>query len=215
MLKEPLQNFLVRPEEIKTRQGLPTGYSELDQFLLWQGLPKGAVSLFVGQPGHGATSLWGQTALSLTQQEKWAAWVNGPAQTLCPWDWWQKKMNFAKLVVVSAPDNRRKLLWALHELLALSLFDLIGCDLGDTQLSDIDVLKLTRHTRRMQSALVLMSANPFVRRSSFYSCILNFSQRQLKIERAQHRLTPHTLPRSNNYADFVPQLTQNRKALSC
>ncbi|MCB0366862.1 MAG: hypothetical protein H6624_11550 [Bdellovibrionaceae bacterium] len=213
-MKDSLQALFVRPHELKTREGLPTGSTELDQFLIWQGIPKGAVSLLVSSHGRGATSLWGDTAIPLTQQKKWVAWMNSSEHHLCPWSWWQKKMDFSRLLVVSSPDNRKKFLWALHELLSLSLFDLIGCDLGELQLRDSDVLKLSRHARRAQAAVVLTSANRFVRRSSFYSLILNFNSPRLKIERAQHRLTPHTIKRRNTYADLVPQLAQNRKALS-
>lgn len=213
-LKKSLGSAVAKPHQLKTRDGLPTGWQELDQFLHWKGLPKGAVSLFVSSHGRGATSLWGQTAIPITKNDKWVAWMNSSDLDLCPWDWWQKKMNFSRLLMISAPDSRKKFLWALHELLSLSLFDLIGCDLGNIHLFDKDILKLSRQARRSQAALVLTSPNSFVRRSPFYSLILNFNGKRFKLERAQHRSTPHLLQRRNLYADLMPQLAENRKALN-
>jgi hypothetical protein len=213
-LKSKLGGKLVNSDLVKSREGIPTGLAELDHFLLWKGFPRGAVSLLVSSLGRGATSLWGQTAAPLTQQKKWVAWINSTNAELCPWSLHQAGADFSRVLVVSPPDGLKNISWILQELLSLSLFEMIGCDLGNSCLSEKDLARLSPQTRKFDTALILSSTNPFIRRSSLYSLILNFNAEQIGVERAQHRSTPHFIVRKNSYENLMHQLRQDRTFLS-
>lgn len=213
-LKSKLGGKLVNSNLVKPQEGIPTGLAELDHFLLWKGLPRGAVSLLVSSLGRGATSLWSQTAAPLTQQKKWVAWINSTNAELCPWSLHQAGANFSRVLVVSPPDGIKNISWILQELLSLSLFEMIGCDLGGSCLSDKDLARLSRQTRKFDTALILSSTNPLIRRSSLYSLILNFNAKQIGVERALHRPTPHFIVKENSYENLMRQLTQDRTFLS-
>lgn len=194
------------PHHLLPHPGLRTGCKDLDDFLLWKGLPKGALSLFVSVPGLGATSLWLQTALAVTQEKKWAAWVESPGQRLCPWFLQQTQADLSRFLVISAPDSPKKLCWVLSELVSLALFETIACDVGKMPLWDSQILQLKRLARRYQVALVLMGPPSRLQRHPFFSLILEFQPQGICIQRAIHRPTPYFIERRPHHAYLMPQL---------
>ena len=215
-LKYELRAQLVSPEQTTPPPGIPTGWSELDRFLLWHGFPKGEVSLMVSEAG-GATTLWERSAAKITQQGQWVAWMNGPLSQLTPWSLRRRNVDLAKLLCVSQPGKGetdvKQTLWALQELMSLCLFELIGCDLGHTWLKEHQVLKLKKLAMRYQTGLVLFTASASVLKSSFYSLVLHFQKENVIVHRALHRPTPYPLERRALYADTLPQLAAGRRAL--
>jgi recombination protein RecA len=209
-LKKTLgEGSLVTPEKVSSFPGCTTGFTSLDQFLLWKGFPKGALSLLTGEVGLGATRLWTQAAAQLTAEKRWAAWINGAESELNAAA--LKKMKFDRLFWISAPVDLNQKLWALQEVCSLSLFDLIGCDLEGHTLRSGQILKLKKIALRYQVALVLFSR---VQRSHpFFSLVMEFRKNNIAVVRALHRPTPHLIERRELYADTLPQLAAGRKAL--
>lgn len=199
-------------EQVAPPPGVPTGWPSLDRFLLWHGFPKNAVSLMMSESG-GASSLWMRSAALVTQAGQWAAWVNERETQLTPWSLRHRKVDLSKLLWVSSPKDTKQLLWALQELMSLCMFELIGCDLGEEQLKDHQILKLKKLALRYGCALVFISHAKRVNLSSFYSLILQFQNRHVLVNRALHRPTPHTLERRDLYADTLPLLATGRRAL--
>ena len=213
-MSKELQNLrFLTPEEVNPPPGVPTGVKALDQFLLWNGFPKSAVSLLVSPVGMGATTLWLQAAHHTTQQKLWTAWVNGPESQLTPWSLRHRQVDRSKLLWVQNPCDLQQTLWALQELMSLSLFELIGCDLGDQSLKEHQILKLKKMCLQNKTALVFISSSTRALKSSFYSLILNFTKSKIVIERALHKPTPTSIERRQLYADTLPQLAAGRKAL--
>lgn len=208
-LRQQLGSHLVSADRVHAPTGIATGWRELDQFVIWQGLPKGALSLFQGAPGFGATTLWMQTAAQVTQAGRWCAWLSQTHSHLNPWTVQRRGVNLRQLVVVSGPKDARQRLWALQEILSLGLFDLVTCDLGTDGMSDRHLVQLRQLTARAQCAVLLLSQRPFSQLSRF-ALAADFSARGVNIRRALHRLTPHSLPRRDSYADLMPQLSHSR-----
>lgn len=211
-LKQELGPKLLKPEQIAPPPGLATGWPKLDRFLLWQGFPKGHVSLLISEAAGGATSLWAQTAARVTQDGRWAAWVNDHESSLTPWSLRRAQADLSKILVVAPPQDERQLLWVLQELMAQCLFEIVGCDLGEVRLRDHHILKLKRLAARYQTALVLQTRR-FARASSFYSLVLCFQKERVVVQRALQRSTPHDLGRGKLYADTLPLLAAGRRAL--
>lgn len=207
-----LGNKLVRTEQVAPREGLSTGWSKLDRFLLGQGLPKSALSLLVSEAG-GATTLWMQSAGLVTAQNQWAAWIAHQDYHLTPWSLRHAKVNLERLLLVSQPRDAKQTLWALQELMSLSLFEIIGCDLGDLVLKEHQLLKLKKLALRYQTAVVFVSRAKRPLKSSAYSLILHFHRDHVSVDRALHRPTPHPLERRDLYADTLPRLAAGRRAL--
>lgn len=214
-LKKNLASQLIHPDQVKIKQGIPTGFMELDQFLPWNGFPQGGLSLILSSLGRGGTTLWSHASAKLTQQKKWVAWINSTSAELCPWSLKQSGADLSRLLVVSISNNFKNLLWVIQELLSISLFEFIGCDLGPCLLLEKDIQRLSRQARRFNTALVFISTNTFIQRSSFYHLILNFNGSLIKVERARHRLTPHLISRKNFYANLMPQLTNSGDIFDC
>ena len=212
-LKQELGPKLLCIDQIAPTPGLATGWAKLDRFLLWNGFPKGHVSLLINEAGGGSTSLWVQTAARITRNGQWAAWVNDDESSLTPWSLRRRRADLAKILVIAPPQDERQMLWVLQELLAQCLFEIIGCDLGEIQLRDHHILKLKRLAARYQAALVLQTRRPPLRASSFYSLILCFQKERVVVQRALHRSTPHDLGKGELYADTLPLLTAGRRAL--
>jgi hypothetical protein len=161
----------------------------------------------------GATTLWSRAASELTRAGQWAAWINDPLTHLTPWSLRHRKVDLSKLLYVSPPADERQLLWCLQELMSLGLFELIGCDLGEWELKEHQILKLKKLAMRYQTAIVFITRRTPRRLSSFYSLILKFEKAHVSVTRALHRLTPHALERKDLYADTLPQLAAGRHAL--
>lgn len=211
-LREKLGSHLVQGRQVSAHAGVKTGWAALDEFVAWRGFPKGAVSLLISEAG-GATTLWTQAAARLNSEGRWAAWVNAPDNEITPWNLRREKVNLGKLLWVGAPADHKQTLWALQELMSLSLFEMIGCDLGRSALKEHQVLKLKKLAMRYQTAVVLFTTNTMAFRSSFYSLILGFQKERVNVFRALHRPTPHALERRTLYADTLPLLTAGSRAL--
>jgi hypothetical protein len=211
-LKQELGVLLVTPEKVAPVAGLSTGWPQLDRYLLWNGFPKNALSLLVNESG-GATTLWERAAAQITQRKQWVAWINGPQTELTPWTLRQRGVDLSRLLCVSSPTDVKQTLWALQELMSLGLFEMIGCDLGMQMLREHQVLKLKKLALQYQTSVVFLTHAPAVVRSSFYSLVLQFQNKQVIVNRALHRQTPYTLERRDLYADTLPQLAAGRRAL--
>lgn len=231
-VKDLLANQLCDPERLKRPEGLATSFAPLDQYLLWSGLPKGGLTLLCGSLGTGATSLWIETAAGIvgaaeesdkgfgkefsgkekdtSQANRWVAWINGEIQ-LAPQSLYHKGMNLKRFVCVEQPPSEAKLFWLLQEMMSSSLFELIGCDLGTLRLREHQLRKLQSQAREAHVALVLMSQLKPYRGSaaSVFSLIVHFEKKQIVVERALHRPTPHKIARSVTYARFTLH-TENR-----
>lgn len=210
-LKEELlaKKALVTPEQVASTPGCSTGWAPLDGFLIWQGFPKGALSLLTGEPGLGATRLWLQSAAKLTKEGKWVAWMNGEETQINGGG--LKNMDHSRMLWVSGAASVEQRLWALQELASLCLFDLIGCDLEKNYLRGGQLLKLKKLAMRYQVAVVLVSSKQ--RSHPFFSFVLEFNKNNIVVARALHRPTPHQLERRELYADTLPQLATGRAAL--
>ncbi len=211
-LKRELGPQLLRCEQVRPPDGVATGWPSLDRYILWRGFPKSAVSLLLNEAG-GATSLWVRSAAGVTQKDQWVAWINNNDSVLTPWVLKNRNVKLAKLLCLSQPKDTKQLLWALQELMSLSMFEMIGCDLGQLQLKEHQVLKLKKLAMRYQTAVVLLSPNPRTLQSSFYSLILHFNRQRVNVLRALHRPTPYALERKDLYADTLPLLKAGRRAL--
>ena len=207
-LAAKMPNAFIDHDKVRAPQGWPTGISQIDDYLIWNGIPKGALSLFTGKLGQGATSAWIEAAMNVISQGKWVAWVSGDAQ-LFPVPLKQKNIDLTKLLVVESPVEDEKVLWLIQELMSSSIFDLIGCDLGEVNLREHQLQKLKTQARALNTSLVLLSQSPRARRSSIYSLILNFKKSEILIERALHRPTPQSISRRLSYAQFTLH-TSNR-----
>jgi RecA/RadA recombinase len=200
---------LVTPERVQSLPGCPTGVAALDSFLLWNGFPKGALTLLSGEMGMGATRLWLQAAARLTQAGKWAAWLNGKESQLNGAA--LGKFKLEKLFWVSSPVDLQQRLWATQELASLCLFDLIGCDLDGDFLKSGQILKLKKIALRYQVAVVLFSRAQ--KSHPFFALAMEFENNKMAVTRALHRPTPYLMERRDLYADTLPLLTAGRNAL--
>lgn len=230
-LKDLLGDQLCTPEQVKAPEGLATGLKELDHYLFWHGLPKGALTLFNGALGTGATSLWVEAAARTIAEGKWAVWVNNEVP-LSPLPLHQLGVNLAHFVSiqpdvcversVSDTEKNKNLLFILQELLSSTLFELVGCDLGDRQLKEHQLRKLQTQARDANVALVFLTQDrkrrPRLARqtsaASLYSLIVQFEKRQITVERALHRQTPYRIPRSVSYARFTSFANNSKVELS-
>lgn len=205
-LSAEMPTAFIDEAKVRAPQGWPTGIKQIDDYLIWNGIPKGALSLFTGKLGQGATSAWIEAAMNVIAQGKWAAWVSGDVQ-LFPLPLKQKNIDLSKLLVVEAPQEQEKVLWLLQELMSSSIFDLIGCDLGEMKLREHQLQKLKNQTRAINTSLVLISQTSSsakrVQQNSLYALILNFKKSEILIERALHRPTPQSISRRLSYAQFT------------
>jgi recombination protein RecA len=222
-LKLTLASHLRSEENLKRPEGIETGMAELDRFLFWHGIPKGALTLFNGALGTGATSLWVEAAAKTLAAGKWVVWIDRDVP-LSPLPLQNKGMNLGHFVSVEAPEDTDKLFWLLQELMSAQLFDLIGCDLGSLNLKEHQFRKLQAQARESNAALVFLSyrndsgmalarnerSRTLSQRrrlrgsiASLFSLIVSFEKKRIVIDRALHRQTPQTFTRSVTYARFT------------
>ncbi|MBX3041535.1 MAG: recA protein [Bdellovibrionaceae bacterium] len=205
-LKAVFADFLVDENALRPPLGLPTGLQALDERLLWKGLPKGELSLLLGQPGGGLTSLWLKAAESLTQSGRWAAWMNS--------DWAlypsQQKIRWDRLMVMEQPSSPDLFFWILQEMITSSLFDLIGCHLTDFSLKRHQLVKIKALARAYQVAMVFISSKP-VPQHPLYALILEGQQENLIIRRALHRQKDQLITGALHDARFLPALFQRSR----
>lgn len=205
-----LARFL-KPEQIRSPEGLLTGVHSLDEFLLWKGIPKGALSYFSGHKGLGPTSLWIQAALHVTKDKKKVAWVEDNTALLNPWNLRLQGIQLEQLFWVSAPQNLKQKLWVLQELCHLDLFEMIACPVGRDRLKDHQLLKLKRLAQRHHTAIVFLSQREWSH--PYLALSLSFQKDRLLVLRALHRPTPHPIERRELYAHTLPEFVSERKSL--
>lgn len=211
-LKQSMSSVLVAPEQVQSHEGVSTGLSLIDDFLLWKGLPKGDLSLIKGPSGSGATSLCIKALQSLHSQNKWAAWINSDFELL-PAHLSQRGVNLAKLLVVKKPENAQKLFWALQELISSQIFDVVGCHLQEFFLRNHQIQKLKKMARAHKVALIFVCTQNRIKINPLFSLIIDCSRDFFAIQRALHRPTPYFIQGSQIYADLMPQLSKTARTL--
>ncbi len=197
-------------DNIQPPEGLPTGFQPLDEFLLWRGLPKGALTYISGHKGLGLTSLWIQTALQITQKGKQVAWVEDTATRLNPWSLRLQGLCLNRLFWVSEPKDLKQKLWVMQELCSLDFFEMITCSLGTEFLKDHQLLKLKRLAQRHHTALVFLS--PRAWSHPYLALSLSFQEENLVVLRALHRPTPYAIERRKLYAHTLPEFAPEGEA---
>lgn len=232
-LKTLFAEHLCEPDQVRSPEAVPTGFQPLDRFLLSGGFPKGALTLMKGALGSGATSLWLEAAAHTLNERRWVAWVNQDVP-LSPLPLAARGLSLERLVSIEmtpptlAPDLHprsdeakkleqaytRKLFWLMQELMSATLFELIGCDLGEMRLKEHQLRKLQAQARDCKVALVFFSrgARPFSMRespTSVFSLVLNFEKQHLVVERAQARPTPRVFARSVSHERFIGAANAN------
>lgn len=188
-LRKQMGTSLRSLEQLKPPEGLPTGVELLDNFLLWRGIPKGDLSLFLGKPGTGATSLWLHAAREVHANNKWAAWINSD-WTLLPNALLARQLNLKRLLVVEKPKEASQLFWILQEMITSSLFEMIGCHLPEALLKNHQLQKLKKLARTHQVALVLVSHVKNWKMNPLFSLVIDCNRDYLTVRRALHRPTP-------------------------
>lgn len=205
-LKAAFADFLVDESTLRPPLGLSSGLPALDERLLWKGFPKGELSLLLGKPGGGLTSLWFRTAAPLTQSGRWAAWMNS--------DWSlypsHQNMRWDRLMVMEQPSSPSVFFWILQEMITSSLFDLIGCHLTEFSLKRHQLVKIKALARAYQVALIFISAQP-VPLHPLYALILESRREDLIIRRALHRQKDQILTGALQDARSLPSIFQRSR----
>jgi recombination protein RecA len=196
-LREQLGNKLICFDQLKTPEGLPTGISTLDRFLLWKGLPKGDLTLLRGPLGTGGTSLWLNAARIAHSKKKWTAWINTDWE-LMPTHLVQRKLDLNRLLVVEKPETQEKLFYILQELLTSCLFEMIGCPIDLSSIKTHHLYKLKKLAQQYKVALVFISKSRRYKNHPIFSLIVNVDKDFLCIQRALHRPTPFHIARDNS-----------------
>lgn len=210
-LRESLSSQIIPLENLRPPAGLPTGLDVFDDFLLWRGIPKGDISLFHGQPGAGATSLWAHSVKKIHEQNKWAAWINSEWE-LMPSYLIQKNLKLNRLLVVKKPQDNQQLFWVLQELITSSLFESVGCHLKEGSLKNHQLQKLKKLARQYQVALVIISHGRTWLQNPLFALVIDCSRDFFTIKRALHRPTPFSISGSAIYEDLMPQLTSGARS---
>lgn len=204
-LRHEMGSLLCRVDQLQTPDGLATGVDVFDDFLLWRGIPKGDLSLFLGKPGTGATSLWLRTAQRIHQEKKWVAWVNSEWD-LMPSSSLARSLRLDRLLVVKKPKEDRQLFWILQELISSSLFEMVGCHLPESLLKNHQLQKLKKLARTHHVALVLVSHAKNWSVNPIFGLIIECGRDFFTIRRALHRPTPFTVSGGLVHADLMGQL---------
>lgn len=210
-LKEKFSHFLIRDDEVKPPQGLPTGVEEFDRALLWKGLPQGELSLFRGDIGTGALSIWLQTAAKVQVAGRWCAWMNSEWE-LFPAPPWTDRLRWEKMIVVEKPRTPDLFFWILQEMISSSLFGLIGCHLPDISLKNHQLIKLKSLARTYRVALVFITSVKTLAHP-IYALVIECFRDSVVIHRALHRPSPRTLEGVLRYARPLSALLQGRRIL--
>jgi hypothetical protein len=192
-IRKELSGQLLKAQELRPPEGVATGLQQLDDFLLWQGLPLGHLSLFYGDVGTGRTSLWLRSAAQVLAKGGWCCWINSEHQ-LRPDPSLFQPGDLARLLIVQPPPERKKVLFSLQEVCSSQIFDLVGVDVDSLRLTTSDGVRLQKWARQNKLALVLISrSRPLP--AELMSFILNFNSPLPKVERALHKPTPYFLQR--------------------
>lgn len=210
-LRKEMGSLLCAVDHLEPPAGLATGVDVFDQFLLWRGLPKGELSLLLGRPGTGATSLWLKTAQKIHAQNKWVAWVNSDWDLL-PHSPLSQGLRLDRLLVVKKPKEPRQLFWILQELITSTLFEMVGCHLPEALLKNHQLQKLKKLARQHQVSLVLISHAKAWSLNPLFALVIECSREFFTVRRALHRPTPFTVNAGQVNTDLLGHL---RGILSC
>lgn len=205
LIRQELGQALTPIEHLRPPEGVSTGIDVLDDFLLWRGLPKGDLSLFLGKPGTGATSLWLQTAKEVQRRQGWAAWVNSEWELL-PNSIVQQGVDLKKLLVVKKPTDSTQLFWILQELISSGLFQLVGCHLPQSHLRSHQLQKLKKLARTHQVALAFVCHGSHRLINPLFSFVIECQRDFHTIHRALHRPSPFTIASSMIYGRTATHL---------
>lgn len=204
-LREELGELLRGVDQLQPPDGLSTGVEVFDDFLLWRGIPKGDLSLFLGRPGTGATSLWLKTAQKIHAQKKWVAWVNSDWDLL-PNSPLARELRLDRLLVVKKPKENQQLFWILQELISSSLFEMVGCHLPEALLRNHQLQKLKKLARVHHVALVLVSHAKNWSVNPIFGLVIECGREYFTVRRALHRPTPFTVSGGMVHSDLLGQL---------
>lgn len=204
-LREELGALLCGVDQLQPPEGLATGVDVFDDFLLWRGIPKGDLSLFLGRPGTGATSLWLKTAQQIHAQKKWVAWVNSDWDLL-PNSPLARNLRLDRLLVVKKPKENQQLFWVLQELITSSLFEMVGCHLPEALLKNHQLQKLKKLARLHHVALVLISHAKNWSVNPIFGLVIECGRDFFTVRRALHRPTPFTVSGALVHSDLLGQL---------
>jgi RecA/RadA recombinase len=207
-----LKDQFISASELQPPPGVQTGIAVIDDFLLWQGIPKGDLSLFQGSPGTGATSLWVSMTQKVHEENKWVAWVNAGTQLL-PTHLVSRKINLKKLLVVQEPSEKEQLFWLLQEMISSSLFEVIGCQIKEMFFKNHQLQKLKRLCRLHKVALVFINQKPLRFINPLFSLSILFQRDFVTIQRALHRPTPFNVAGSMIHANFMHQFKNTARKL--
>ncbi|MFP5518928.1 MAG: recA protein [Bdellovibrionia bacterium] len=206
-LSPDLLSQLVKAEDMMPPQGLKTGLATFDSFVLWQGLPKGEISVFEGARGLGATSFWLEAVRIVHSHKKWAAYVTDSV-TLLPQHLQSKGIDLSRLLVVKKPQERDSFFNILQEMISSTLFETIACQICDANLAQHQLLKLKKLCRTYKVALVLLSSRSLQYQQHLTALYMQFKNNFITIKKAAHRLTPFTFEAGALYAHHLPQIFQ-------
>lgn len=204
-LRQELGELLCGVDRLQPPEGLSTGVDVFDDFLLWRGIPKGDLTLFLGRPGTGATSLWLKTAQKIHAQKKWVAWVNSDWDLL-PNSLLARELRLDRLLVVKKPKENQQLFWILQELISSSLFEMVGCHLPESLLRNHQLQKLKKLARVHHVALVLVSHAKNWSVNPIFGLIIECGREFFTVRRALHRPTPFTVSGGMVHSDLLGQL---------
>ena len=176
--------------------GISTGVNQIDDYLFWQGIPQGELSLLHGLPGTGATSLWIRMLQKVSGSGRMAAWINSESQ-LMPAYLQQVNVKLDKVLVVREPKNHSQTFAILQELITSSLFETVGCHLKEFFFKNHQLERLKQLARQYQVALVFIAQKPLDLINPLLSLIIEFKKEFITIKRALHRHAPYSFGREN------------------
>ncbi|MCC6276318.1 MAG: hypothetical protein IT289_00225 [Oligoflexia bacterium] len=133
-------------EEIQ--KGIPTGMPNLNEALPWHGLPKNALTAFIGPQGSGRLRLW---ASAMSQESGFGAFIEKQKQ-LYPPALAQLGVDLQKLLIIRAHEDK-KVLWSLGQILQSRAFGLIACQSPST-LKPSDVHRIASLSRSSGASVV-------------------------------------------------------------
>jgi hypothetical protein len=139
LLKHPQ---LWRADQLEVaRDGLKTGFTNLDTALHGTGWPKaGLMELLGDQPGIGELRLLAPALSALSAEQRWISWVNPPHIPYAP-ALEALGIEVAKVLLVH-PRNHRDALWALEQALKSGTCSSVLAWLDEGQLKQTDLRRL-------------------------------------------------------------------------
>ena len=217
-LKLEIPNLLSGPELLTQQStqslGLSTGFLALDELTFSKGIPRGALSLFAGPPGFGATSLWLETVRQLKKQKGWALWISQETLLFAP-PLKNRGLDFQRLYFIKAPKTLRDWHFMLREALEAGVFSLIGCEVTSLRFLRRTLPQIKNLAEKSQTAFVFFSADPQdLQQTQAFSWILEFKTDQLLIHKAKNR-SSFTLPWRGTYAHLLSQFSQTGLTFDC